>query len=151
MPGRSLVLRLTVLAALLAGADAGPLRAQAPLPNDSLELGRKYATWFLKGEADSLAARMSPTLLERLGGPDGVRQGMVQLEMQVGNFVKLVEEQFVWRGDARQYWYTAQMTALPEPIVLRFVMQPSGAVSGLGMNPLSRNPPVDSVGPVIKP
>ncbi|MBX3175122.1 MAG: hypothetical protein KF709_11960 [Gemmatimonadaceae bacterium] len=138
-------------AALLTASLALPAAAQEPLQKDSLEFGRKFAEWFRASNADSAAAHMTANLLNDLGGRDGVLEGMSQIAMRAGDFVKILEEQFAWRGGKRQYWQTAQMSSMTEPVVYRFVMEPNGQISGLGVNPISRRPDADSAGPVIKP
>lgn len=144
-------MRIAALTLSVLTAASTTLRAQSPLPKDSLERGRQYALWFHTSAADSLASRMSAELLADIGGRDGVLEGMTQITMRAGTFDKVLQEQWVWRGGARQFWQTAQMTGMQEPIVVRFVMDTSGMITGLGINPQSRTPPADSLGPIIKP
>lgn len=143
--------RTLTLAALAAAALAAPAAAQAKLPNDSLELGRKWAEWFLTGRADSVAAYMMPDALASVRGVSGIQEGQAMVAERAGSFKKLIEERFVWRNGARQYWRVMEMTVIPEPFVLRFVMRSDGLIAGIGLGPLSAVPPIDSSGPSIKP
>ena len=142
-----------VVAALLAvgvSVGAAPAWAQARLPNDSLEVGRRYVRWFLTSQVDSLAAHMSPGALDAVGGRDGLTRRAVEVAARAGQTQGVVEERFVWRNGQRQYWHAVNTTLLGEPLLVRIVMAPNGAMTGLGLGPRSSAPPVDSGGPPIK-
>jgi len=126
------------------------LGAQQPLPADSLELGRKYAFWFLTGAVDSLTAHMTPDVAQALGGRAGLLDGHTMVATRAGIEVRLLEERFAWRNGQRQYWRRMQMSVLEEPFLLRFVLRADGSIGGLGMGPASAAPPVDSGGAAIR-
>lgn len=145
------IVRLAV-ALLATGLALSPkaIEAQAPLPKDSLELGRKYAFWLMSGTADSLVANMRPDVVAALGGRDGLLEGTATIANRAGTEVRVIEERFIWRNGQRQYLRKSQMSILPEPFVLRFVMLADGSVAGIGMSPESAAPPADSGGPAIR-
>ena len=148
---RSVRWTLIALALLITAPFVAPLAAQAKLPNDSLELGRKWSLWFLGGRADSLASAMAPDMLQSHGGVAGITEAQAMVAERAGLMKSVMEEKFVWRNGQRQYWRTMAMSVLPEPFLLRFVMTSDGRISGVGLGPLSEAPPVDSSGPAIKP
>lgn len=139
------------VSASLAAPLTAPLTAQPRLSNDSLELARSWSTWFLTGRADSLAAKMSAEVLQAHGGLSGIIDAQAMVAERAGMQKAVIEERFVWRNGRRQYWRTMEMTTLPEPFVLRFVMLETGMIAGVGLGPLSAVPPIDSGGPAIKP
>ena len=124
--------------------------AQSRLPDDSLAIGRRYATWFLSSQIDSLAASMSPGTLTALGGRDGLAQRMAEIAARAGQVTGVVEERFVWRNGQRQYWHVVNTTGVSEPVAVRIVISPKGEMVGFGVNPLSSVPPIDSGGPPIR-
>jgi hypothetical protein len=141
---------VAAVAAVLSLSISHDLRAQSPLPNDSLEIGRRYVKWFLTSEVDSLVAHMSERTLAALGGRDGLTTQMVQVAARAGQTGSVVEERFAWRNGQRQYWHAVNTTMLGEPLLVRIVIAPNGEMTGLGLGPLSGAPPVDSGGPPIR-
>ena len=65
------------------------------------------------------------------------------LSVRAGTEVAVLEEKFVMRNQRPQYWRTAKFTNFPEPILLRWVINPQGEIVGLGLGPLSQAPPID--------
>ena len=142
------VLAVTVLCA------ASPLRAQTPapaapaaparhqLPNDSLQIARKYANWLWTNQADSLVAHQ----VADSGAPNAqqIMDRVAQMTARVGTEQQLIEERWVRRNGERQYWRIARFSDFTdEPAVLRIVIMADGKIGGMGFNPLSRVPPVD--------
>lgn len=144
------ILAVTVALAAGLGAPATTRAQTASLPADSLEIGRRYATWLLTSQVDSLAAHMSAGTLSALGGRDGLTQTMADVAARAGQALAVVEERFVWRNKQRQYWQARNMSVLGEPLLIRIVIAPSGEMTGLGLNPQSAAPPIDSGGPPIR-
>jgi hypothetical protein len=135
-----LIRTAAVLSALALGG-AG-LHAQQRLPADSMELGRKYTTWFYTGMADSLLANMDSAFKARMT-VDQIQEAMANVATRAGNEVTVVEEKFITRNGARQYWRAATMDILGEPFLLRWVITPEGKIAGVGMGLLSEAPPID--------
>jgi len=146
-------LLLRVCATALVLGCAGELAAQStpPLPVDSLQRGRSYARWFLAGQADSLFAVVMPGISGPLSSRATLAAAMQEAASQLGGGGAVVEERFAWRNGQRQYWHTFTAPAVPEPVVMRFVMGADGRVRGFGMSLQSQVPPADSGGPAIKP
>ena len=118
------------------------LSAQQQLPADSMELGRKYTMWFYTGMADSLLAHMDSANRADMT-VERIQQAMLNVATRAGNEVSVVEEKFITRNGARQYWRAAKMDILEEPFLLRWVITPKGQIAGVGMGPLSQAPPID--------
>lgn len=123
--------------------------AQTRLPADSLERIRRYTDWFLAGQLDSVWAHVNAR-----GRGAFTRELLAErramMAQATGGTFELVEERFVWRGGARQYWRTMRSPAAPEDFVLRWVVGSDGELEGMGLNLASGVPPVDSGGPVIR-
>ena len=142
-------------ALVLLGLEAGSARAQtsarspapaaAPqqLPADSIAIARKYATWFLSYQADSLFAHLPPEDRQRLGSVADMNDQMMRFAAQAGTETQLVEERWVRRNGKRQYWRKAAYSISPEPILLRLVILPDGALGGIGLGPASQPPPIE--------
>jgi len=119
------------------------LALQAPQRPDTLALARQYTVWFYTGQVDSLiahhatGAQRDTTLRQRI-----VAQ-MEMLMVRAGTETAVIEEKFVKRNGATQYWRTAKFTDMGEPILLRWVITPDGKIGGLGLGPLSGAPPID--------
>jgi len=142
-------------ALVLLGLEAGSARAQtsapspapaaAPqqLPADSIAIARKYATWFLTYQADSLFAHLPPDAKQQVGSSADMSNQMMQFAAQAGTETELVEERWVRRNGKRQYWRKAVYSIAPEPVLLRLVILPDGTLGGIGLSPASQPPPID--------
>jgi hypothetical protein len=130
-------------------AAQAPAPAPAPAPMvkldyDSLAFARQANAWFLAGEVDSLWAHTAPEMKENMKTKDEWVNMYMQLTSRAGSEVSVVEERWVKRNNARQYWRIFNATDFTEePVVLRWALAPGKMIIGLGMNPLSRVPPVD--------
>jgi len=145
--------KLSGLAALLIVGAAAPLAAQeeAPaaavegphLPADSMQLGAKYMEYILDYEAEDLYEALTDDMKESLGSAADIFDRMGSLFEQVGSQERVVSQRYWMRNGKPQYWHTAEFSNLDEPMVFRFVIEPDGRISGIGINPESQNPPVD--------
>ena len=117
-------------------------QAQMNLPPDSLTLGRKYVDWLLEGQVDSLHAHMTPEVQARIS-IDHITGQSDMIAMRAGVRLDILEEMYVMRNGKPQYWQTTSFSEIEEPLVFRFVIEPDGRISGVGINPQSQNPPVD--------
>jgi hypothetical protein len=126
-------------------APAAPAPAPPPkLDYDSLAFARQANTWFLAGEVDSLWAHTDSGMKENMKTKDEWMNMYMQLTSRAGSEVSVVEERWVKRNNTRQYWRIFNATDFTEePVVLRWALAPGKRIVGLGMNPLSRVPPVD--------
>ena len=126
------------------GGDAGAANADAPhLPADSMELGETYMEYVLDYDASSLWDALTDDARERLGSVGELRDQMGQIFRQIGSQERVIDQRYWMREGKPQYWHTAEFSEFPEPMVFRFVIEPDGRISGLGLNPRSQNPPVD--------
>lgn len=127
-----------------AGGGSGAQDADAPhLPADSMELGETYMEYVLDYDASSLWDVLTEDARERLGSVGELRDQMGQIFRQIGSQERVVDQRYWMRDGKPQYWHTAEFSEFPEPMVFRFVIEPDGKISGLGLNPRSQNPPVD--------
>jgi hypothetical protein len=117
--------------------------ARAALPADSFEIARKYTRWFYEGQTDSLVAHHVTDLQQRGSLASQLLDDRARLKEHVGSEVAVLEEKFITRNGRRQYWRTAKFSMFEEPVMIRWVIEPDGRISGLGMNPKSQAPPID--------
>jgi hypothetical protein len=138
---------IAVLAAPLAAQTPAPAAPAAPvvrqkLPNDSVAIARKYASWIWSSQVDSLIAHMVPDT--SAPNRQQITDQFARMSARVGTEAQLVEERWVRRNGERQYWRIARFTDFTdEPVALRIVIMPDGRMGGMGFNPLSRVPAVD--------
>lgn len=117
---------------------------RTPLPNDSIALARKYATWFATAQADSIFDHLPAEARASVGTAAALADQFGQVTSHIGNEAQLVEERWVRRNGRRQYWRIARYTDYAdEPFVLRIVIMSDGGLGGIGLNPLSQVPNVD--------
>jgi len=118
------------------------LALQAPQRPDTLALARQYTVWFYTGQVDSLIAHYPPsardTTLRRM-----LASRMEQVAVRAGTETAVIEEKFVKRNGATQYWRTAKFSDMSEPFLLRWVINPDGSIGGIGLGLLSQAPPID--------
>lgn len=128
-----------VLLMALLQAPASP----APQKPDSLALARQYTVWFYTGQVDSLIAHHPAGAQRDTTLRQALMARMEQVAVRAGTEMSVIEEKFVKRNGATQYWRTAKFSDMGEPFLLRWVMLPDGKIGGLGLGPLSQAPPID--------
>lgn len=119
------------------------LALQTPQRPDTLALARQYTVWFYTGQVDSLIAHHPATAQRDTALRRRITAEMEMLAVRAGTETAVIEEKFVKRNGATQYWRTAKFTDMGEPILLRWVITPEGKIGGLGLGPLSQAPPID--------
>lgn len=120
-----------------------PAEPLAEMPADSMAIGNQYAEWFLDYDAESLREKFSDELKERLGSVGDMIDQMGQFFDQIGMQETVVSQRYCMRNGQRQFWHTAKFSDMDENVVIRFVIEPDGTITGIGINPESQNPPVD--------
>lgn len=131
---------LVLAIALIAAAPAPVLAQDAAV--DSLALARQYTEWLYAGEADSLFAHTAEGAREQLtAGRYAETSEMIAL--RAGVELDMEETWKLRNGDC-QYWRTATFSDLDGPFLLRWVLDPAGRITGLGLGPYAQAPPVDA-------
>jgi len=142
-----LALALTLPAAAMAQVTqsaAPPARPKpAQLPKDSMELARKYTTWLYTTQIDSIVAHLDSASRGKPEQKTQYESRAADLAARAGTEKLLMEEKFITRNGARQYWRTAMFTNFNEPLLLRWVIGAKGEILGIGLGPLSQAPPID--------
>lgn len=140
-----LVPMLVLPAALPAQAPQASTSRPKPaqLPPDSMEIARKYTEWLYTNLADSLVAHSDSTVRARPGAKQQFEGMVADLATRAGTEKLVLEEKFITRNGARQYWRTAMFSDFAQPLLLRWVIGPRGELLGVGMGPLSQAPPID--------
>ena len=131
-----------ILALCAVSLASGTARAQAPV--DSLALARQYTTWLYAGEADSLLAHSTEETRNEEGAKDRFLQLSKLIADRAGYELEISEETWKLRNGDCQYWRTAQFSSVEEPILIRWVLDRTGLISGFGAGPYSQAPPVES-------
>lgn len=143
------VLVLTASVASITSAQAAPAAAAArpappaALPADSFDLARKYTQWFYTQQVDSLVAHHSPEGQKDAGLPARLVNSNKELASRAGKELWVTDERFITRNGQRQYWRTATFSGFSEPVLVRWVMNSKGEITGLGLGPKSDAPPID--------
>ena len=119
------------------------LPAPGALPADSFELARKYTKWFYDQQVDSLVAHHSPDARKDAELPSRLVNSYKGLTDHAGKEVWVTDERFITRNGQRQYWRTATFSGFNEPVLVRWVMNSKGELTGLGLGPKSDAPPID--------
>jgi hypothetical protein len=148
---RNLALLGLLVAAPLAAQTPATPPAPAPAPvtpakldYDSVAFARQLTNWFYSSELDSLWAHTDPEMQQNMGTKEKWTEMIGSFIERAGMEDSLVEERWVKRNGQRQYWRVLRATEFTqEPVVLRWALLPGKVVNGLGMNPLSRVPPID--------
>ena len=125
---------------LFAGTAASARAQESPV--DSLALARQYTSWLYLGQVDSLVAH---TAEDSRGELSQTYPQLGQLIAQRAGFeLEVSEETWKLRNGECQYWRTAQFSVMDEPILIRWVLDREGRITGLGAGPYSQAPPVES-------
>lgn len=114
-----------VVSAQAAAATAVPSvpRAKpAQLPADSMEIGRKFTKWLYTNQVDSLIAHMDSTGRAQPNARSDYESRVAMMAERAGSETKVIEEKYITRNGARQYWRVATFDRAPETVLLRFVV-----------------------------
>lgn len=128
----------------LCAAPLVPSAARAQAPVDSLALARQYTLWLYAGEADSLLAHSTDETRNEEGARDRFLQLSKLIADRAGSELEVSEETWKLRNGDCQYWRTAQFSAVDEPLLIRWVLDPQGRIDGYGAGPYMQAPPVES-------
>jgi hypothetical protein len=139
-----------ICSATLLAITTAPLAAQTATPATALsaadsthlmELGHTYTRWLLAGRADSLAGAARPEFLNAIGGAAGLTEQVAMLAEHAGEQTKVLADKMTRRNGKPQYWHEGEFALFTnEPLVLRFILDAEGKISGLGIAPKSRSP-----------
>ena len=124
--------------------NAAPTQASAPagVMRDSLAHARRLVQWFYTSQVDSLLPFVPEQDREKVT-KDRLLGMVAQLASRVGGETEVIEEKFVKRNGATQYWRTAKYALAPEPMLFRWAFNAQGQVIGQGFGPASQAPPID--------
>ena len=123
--------------------SAGAARAQDSTV-DSLALARQYTMWLYVGEVDSLLAHSTDDFRDQeVQDPSFARMSGLIAE-RAGFETEVIEETWKLRNGDCQYWRTAEFSNIDEPLLIRWVLDPTGRIDGVGGGPLSQAPPVEA-------
>lgn len=145
---------ITALVLILASAVPSAMSAQvasptqtaskpAQLPADSMEIARKYTQWLYTNNADSLLAHSDAATRARQGARAQYESLTAELTSRAGTEKMVIEEKFITRNGARQYWRTAMFSDFAQPLLVRWVINVRGELTGVGLGPASQAPPID--------
>ncbi len=118
--------------------------AQEPTGQDTLALARKYTTWLYAGYADSLVAASSDAARQNFSTLDSWLSQSERLVMLAGDELEVIEETWKLRNGRCQYWRTARFDRIEDLVVIRWVLDASGRIDGVGMSPEMQAPRVDA-------
>lgn len=138
-------MRIRVLGAIIGLTFIAPATAvaQETAPVDSLALARRYTAWLYAGEADSLLAHSTEEARASFSTAERWNSYAETIRTRGGEEVEVVEESWKLRNGECQYWRVARFSRMPEPLLVRWVLAPGGAIAGIGLGPSSQAPPID--------
>lgn len=123
---------------------AVPGRAPAQTEVDSLALARQYTQWLYAGQADSLVRHSTADARESFATVERFVEYGETITERAGFEIDVVEETWKLRGDACQYWRTARFTDTDTPILLRWVLDEAGRITGFGIGSALDPPEVEA-------
>ena len=110
-----------------------------------MSLGNSATRYLLGGRADSLAAMIDSTALERLGGVEGISKQQDNIAERAGVETRVVEEQLTRRNGMLQFWHAGEFSEVTgDQFVIRWLFDEHGKIVGAGLGPKSDTPAVDS-------
>ena len=122
-----------------------PFSARAQdAPVDSLALARQYSLWLYEGQVDSLLAHSNEEMRQSAVAEDTYGRLSALLAERAGFEIRPVDETWKLRNGRCQYWRRSEFSDAPEHILIRWVIDPDGKISGLGAGPASQAPPVEA-------
>ena len=140
----ALVIGTPALAQAQVTQSAAPAaKKPAQLPADSMEIGRKYTQWLYTNLADSLVAHLDSAGRARPGVKQQYEGMTADLAVRAGTEKLLMDEKYITRNGARQYWRTAMFSDFAQPLLLRWVIGTKGELLGVGLGPAAQAPPID--------
>ena len=119
--------------ALLALLLAAPAAAQ---DDGALERGRQLTGWLLAGQADSLAAALSPEFLDAVGGRDGLAAFAGQVAT-AGAEGEVTDERAFPEGGLTAYYRVSRFENVPS-VTAQWVWDAGGTVVGMLLTPTPR-------------
>jgi len=143
---RSRLVVALVLSAAPAAAQtaAGAAATSVRTENQWIQLGRKLTDWFFAGQTDSLMAYMSPDMIARVGGADGLLKKRENVLVRLGGETSVIGDRMTSSAGRPQYWRESKFElGPPEPEVMRLVFDSQGLVIDTGLSPLSQAPAPD--------
>jgi hypothetical protein len=123
--------------------SAGAARAQESTV-DSLALARQYTMWLYVGEVDSLLAHSTDEFRDEHAQEPSFTIMSRLIAERAGFETEVIEETWKLRNGDCQYWRTAEFSNIDEPLLIRWVLDSSGRIDGVGGGPLSQAPPVEA-------
>lgn len=135
-PVRALALVLAVGASACAG--------DAPPDTSPMALGQTYTDWFYSGQVDDLWARFTPELQSAFGARDSLRVYRERTVGELGRETGAPREAVSEAGETLVYARVSDFERAPDPMLLEWAIDSSGAISGFVLRPV----PEDTVAAV---
>jgi hypothetical protein len=135
------VLRRWIIAAAI--VIAAPLQAQTA-DSAQMTLGRQYTQWLYQGQTDSLWARFSPEMQQRIPTAADLWELRSQIEAQAGTEAELLSERIVDpspQPGLTVYVRTARFSSAPMPIEVMVATDSAGVIQGMSVRPKRDEPP----------
>ena len=124
---RALGLALSVAASACAGEA---------LPDSSpMVLGQTYTDWFYNGQVDDLWGRFTPELQSAFGAQDSLRVYRERTVGELGRETGAPREAVSDAGTTQVYARVSDFERAPDPMLLEWAIDSSGAISGFVLRP----------------
>ncbi len=134
----------TTAAAAPNAAPPAPVVLTAEQEARVLAKGKEALGYFMRFQADSLIAVMDPSVVQRMGGKAPMEEMFEQIQVMAGLPDKIIEQKLTRRRGKPQFWAELSYQNLKdETVIVRFIVEPDGRITGFGANPRSQAPAPD--------
>ena len=121
--------------ALALAAAAFACAGEAPSDASPMALGQTYTDWFYAGEVDQLWGRFTPELQSAFGARDSLRVYRERTVGELGPETGAPREAVSDAGSTQVYARVADFERAPDPMLLEWAIDSSGAISGFVLRP----------------
>ena len=132
-------LGLALVAASLACAG------EAPPETSPMALGQTYTDWFYSGRVDELWDRFTPELQSAFGAQDSLRVYRERTVGELGPETGAPREAVSETGRTQVYARVSDFELAPDPMLLEWAIDSSGAISGFVLRPAPAQTAADTV------
>jgi hypothetical protein len=108
---------------------------EAPADTSPMALGQTYTDWFYSGQVDELWRRFTPELQSAFGAQDSLRLYRERTIVELGRETGAPREAVSETGRTQVYARVADFELAPDPMLLEWAIDSTGAISGFVLRP----------------
>lgn len=126
--------RIASISLLFLCPPSAPARAQAA-DSAAMERARVLTHWFYDGELARVTDAFNPEILAAIGGADALSSFRTRALADVGEEVRVMDEEVTRSGRQIIYRRTARFSSAPAPVVVLWGLDEAGRVTAFRMAP----------------